>query len=120
MPPVTDPAAADLVYSLSLGGASAAAVAAWLLWALAHRAALRRWSRRAAALALVLVLLSFSVHLVFGHPAASDRALAPLGFLAGHPAMFLVAVAALLGRWVTRLERPPRLGASDPADSGDG
>lgn len=98
--PATEPAVADLVYSLSLGSAMAAVVVAWLLWALGRRAALQHWSRRVAALALALVLLSLAVHLVFGHPPGSERALGPLGFVAEHPTMFLVAPAALLAFWV--------------------
>lgn len=103
MLPAPEAPAADLVYSLALGAAMVGVVAAWGLWVTARRdGRARRWCRWVAALATTSFLVSLAVHLAFGHPPGSARALGPRGFAGEHPALMLAGGLALGALWLSR------------------
>ncbi len=99
----------DTLYSACLLLAMVAVTVAWAVWLGRHsrlgrsrEAAWRRRQGRLAGAAVALTAVSLAIHLPFGHPPGSARALPPAEFVAEHRAMVWVAlagIAALLGAW---------------------
>jgi hypothetical protein len=87
----------DQLYAITLLISLACGVAALAIALLGRVQASRglgaaRWVAPAAVGAWIALLVSFNVHLAWGHAAGSPQALPPLEFLRNHPSFIVAAV----------------------------